>query len=98
MRGRRQRERGAALTDPDGLLKAVTKTVIETCAARKRVGCSATTSMTLTLGTWQTPTRERFKDGVDRLVRFDLDVPGDRDGTLEPVIVKKCQRGCEQCR
>ena len=55
------REQGLSLTDPDGLLKQFTKSVLETA---------------LTEATGQ----------------VEIDVPRDRDGSFDPVIVKKRQR------
>lgn len=91
---RAARDRGVSLTGPDGLLKALTKAVIETAldeemnehvgydkhdpAGRNRVN-SRNGKRSKTVLT-------------DAAGEVEIDVPRDRDSTFEPVIVKKRQR------
>lgn len=91
---RQARDRGVALTGPDGLLKALNKTVIEIAldeemsehlgydkhdpAGRNR-GNSRNGKRTKTVLT-------------DAAGEIEIEVPRDRDGTFEPVIVGKRQR------
>src|SRR3954466_1538672 len=88
-------DRGLSLTGPDGLLKQFTKNVLETALSEE---------MTEHLG----HEKNRAADGRDSTNvrngtrpktvlthatgKVDLEVPRDRDGTFEPVIVKKRQR------
>ncbi len=91
---RTARARGAALTGPDGMLKALTKTVIETAldeemsehlgydkheAAGRNGGNSRNGARTKTVLT-------------DNVGPIEIEVPRDRDGTSSPVIVAKRQR------
>jgi transposase-like protein len=91
---RQARDRGVALTGPDGLLKALTKTVIETAldeemsehlgydkhAVEGRNGANSRNG-------------KRSKTVLtDACGEVDIEVPRDRAGTFEPVIVKKRQR------
>ena len=91
---RMAKEQGLSLTGPDGLLKQLTKTVIETAldeemtehlgyekhdAAGKQTANSRNGVRPKTVLTETTGTVE-------------VDVPRDREGTFEPVIVKKRQR------
>jgi transposase-like protein len=75
---RRAREQGLSLTGPDGLLKQLTKVVIDTPSANEtgNVRNGSRPKQVLTEGTGQ----------------VGIDVPRDRDGTFEPQIVKKRQR------
>ena len=91
---RQARDRGVALTGPEGLLKALNKTVIEIAldeemsehlgydkhdpAGRNR-GNSRNGKRTKTVLT-------------DAAGEIEIEVPRDRDGTFEPVIVAKRQR------
>ena len=89
------REQGLSLTGPDGLLKQFTKSVLETALNEEmtehlgheknrapgerdsaNVGNGTGTKTVLTHATHQ----------------VQLEVPCDREGTFEPVIVKKRQR------
>ena len=91
---RQARARGVVLTGPDGLLKALTKTVIETALDEEmsehlgydkhdRSGRNLANSRNgITFKTVLT-------GAVDQV---DLEGPRHRDGTFEPVIVKKRQR------
>ena len=91
---RSARERGAALTGPDGLLKALTKTVIETALdeemtdhlgyerhdpAGRNSGNSRNGSRTKTVLT-------------DNCGPVEIEVPRDREGSFDPAIVERWQR------
>ena len=89
------KEQGLSLTGPDGLLKQFTKNVLETALNEE---------MTEHLGHEKNHAREgRESSNVRNGTRpktvlthatgqVDLEVPRDRDGTFEPVIVRKRQR------
>jgi transposase-like protein len=89
---RRAKEQGLSLTGPDGLLKQLTKTVVETALDEE---------LTEHLG------HERRAPAAGGNVRngtrsktvlteasghVEIDVPRDRSGTFEPQIVRKRQR------
>src|SRR6188768_1555444 len=89
---RQAKEQGLSLTGPGGLLKQLTKTVLETALDEK---------LTEHLG------HERRAAAADANVRngtrsktvlteasghVEIDVPRDRDGSFEPQIVRKRQR------
>src|ERR1700752_2555679 len=87
-------EQGLSLTGPDGLLKQLTKSVIETALNEE---------MTEHLGYEKHDPAgvgsENVRNGTrSKTVRpantgpVEIDVPGDRAGTFEPQIVKKRQR------
>src|SRR3982751_2291261 len=88
------RARGEDLTGPDGLLKTLTKTVLETAleeeisehfgydkhAVEGRNGANSRNG-------------KRTKTVVtDAVGAVQIEVPRDRDGTFDPVIVRKRQR------
>ena len=89
------REQGLSLTGPDGLLKQFTKTVLETALNEE---------MTEHLGHDKNraePEREssNVRNGTrpktvltEATGHVQIEVPRDRDGTFEPVIVRKRQR------
>jgi putative transposase len=90
------REQGLSLTGPDGLLKQLTKTVIETALNEE---------ITEHLGyekndpAGQRPRGGNVRNGsrpksvlTDSTGQVEIDVPRDRAGTFEPQIVKKRQR------
>lgn len=92
---RQAREQGLELTGPDGLLKQFTKVVLETALNEE---------MTEHLGRDK---HEKTPDGrasntrngttkktvlSDAVGAVEIEVPRDRDGSFEPVIVKKRQR------
>lgn len=92
---RMAKEKGLNLTGPNGLLKQFTKTVLETALDEE---------MTEHLGRVK---HEKTKDGraansrngttvktvtTDSVGPVTIEVPRDRDGSFEPVIVKKRQR------
>jgi putative transposase len=86
------KEQGLSLTGPDGLLKQFTKNVLETALDAE---------MTEHLGQKKNRVDERrastnVRNGTRPKTvlthatgQVELDVPRDRDGTFEPVIVKK---------
>lgn len=92
---RMAKEKGLDLTGPDGLLKQFTKSVLETALDEE---------MTEHLGRAK---RKRSKDGraantrngttaktvvADSVGPVGIEVPRDRDGSFEPVVVRKRQR------
>ena len=88
------RDRGVALTGPDVLLKALTKTVIETALDEEM-------SEHLGYDKFDPASRNRGNscNGVraktvltDAAGHVEIEVPRDRDGTFEPQLVKKRQR------
>src|SRR5580704_9301884 len=90
---RRAREQGLSLTGPDGLLKQLTKTVLETALNQE---------LTEHLGHekhGQPAQAGNIRNGTrpktvltESTGQVQLDVPRDRDGSFEPQIVKKRQR------
>ena len=89
---RRAREQGLSLTGPDGLLKQLTKTVIETALNQE---------MTEHLGHEKhgQPVAGNVRNGTrpktvltEATGEVGIDVPRDRAGTFEPQIVRKRQR------
>jgi putative transposase len=91
---RRAREQGLSLTGPDGLLRQLTKTVLETALnqeltehlGHEKHGPAAGGSGNVRNGT-------RPKTVLTEATgKVGIDVPRDRAGTFEPQIVKKRQR------
>ena len=89
---RRAREQGLSLTGPDGLLKQLTKTVIETALDQE---------MTEHLGHEKhgQPVAGNVRNGTraktvltEATGQVGIEVPRDRAGTFEPQIVRKRQR------
>jgi len=89
---RRAREQGLSLTGPDGLLKQLTKTVLETALNQE---------LTEHLGHDKhgQPTAGNVRNGTrpktvltEATGQVPIEVPRDRDGTFEPQIVRKRQR------
>src|SRR3984885_12903010 len=89
---RRAREQGLSLTGPDGLLKQLTKTVLET---------ALTQELTEHLGHERhgQPVAGNVRNGTraktvltESTGQVGIEVPRDRDGTFEPQIVRKRQR------
>jgi putative transposase len=89
---RRAREQGLSLTGPDGLLKQLTKTVLETALNQE---------LTEHLGheRHRQPVAGNVRNGTrpktvltEATGQVGIEVPRDRDGTFEPQIVKKRQR------
>jgi transposase-like protein len=88
------KDRGLALTGPDGLLRILTKTVLETALDEE---------MSEHLGyekhAWEGRNGGNSRNGfrpktvlTDNAGPVEIDVPRDRDATFAPVIVKKRQR------
>ena len=91
---RQARDRGVSLTGPHGLLKALTKTVIETALDEEmaeHVGYDKHAPQGRNRGNSRNGKRTKTIL-TDACGEVDIDVPRDRDGTFEPVIVKKRQR------
>ena len=92
---RMAREQGLSLTGPDGLLKQLTKSVLETALKEemsehlgheKHLAPQERDSTNIRNGT-------RAKTVLTEATgHVEIDVPRDRDGTFEPQIVKKRQR------
>ena len=91
---RRAREQGLSLTGPDGLLKQLTRTVLET---------ALTQELTEHLGHDKNgkadPQSGNVRNGArpktvltEASGQVGIEVPRDRAGTFEPQIVKKRQR------
>jgi putative transposase len=91
---RQARDRGVALTGPDGLLKALTKTVIETALDEEmseHLGYDKHAPEGRNRGNSRNGKRAKTVL-TDACGEVDIDVPRDRAGTFEPVIVAKRQR------
>jgi transposase-like protein len=91
---RRAREQGISLTGPDGLLKRLTKTVIETALNQElteHLGHEKNGAVTSETGNVRNGTRPKVVL-TEASGQVQLDVPRDRAGTFEPQIVRKRQR------
>ena len=91
---RRAREQGLSLTGPGGLLKQLTKTVIETALDQElteHLGHEKNGQVVNEDGNVRNGTRPKtvLTEGTGQV---QLDVPRDRAGTFEPRIVRKRQR------
>jgi transposase-like protein len=91
---RRAREQGLSLTGPDGLLKQLTKTVLETALNQElteHLGHDKHGPAAAGTGNVRNGTRPKtvLTEGTGEV---GIDVPRDRAGTFEPQIVKKRQR------
>src|SRR5882757_10327586 len=88
-------EQGLALTGPDGLLKQLTKTVLEaalTAEITEHLGYSKHGDQPGREGT-NVRNGSRTKTVIsDAVGPVEVAVPRDREGTFEPVIVEKRQR------
>src|ERR1700761_4336125 len=88
----RAREQGLSLTGPDGLLKQLTKTVLETALDQElpeSLGHEKTGQPVA--GTVRNGTRPKTVL-TESTGEVGIEVPRDRDGSFEPQIVKKRQR------
>ena len=88
------RARGDDLTGPDGLLKSITKQVIETALAEEmseHLGYDKHAVEGRNHGNSRNGTRTKTVL-TDNAGKVDIEVPRDRDGTFTPVIVGKRQR------
>ena len=91
---RRGREQGLSLTGPDGLLKQLTKTVLETALNQElteHLGHDKHGPVTSETGNVRNGTRPKTVL-TEATGQVGIEVPRDRDGTFEPQIVKKRQR------
>src|ERR1700743_1362356 len=91
---RRAREQGLSLTGPDGLLKQLTKVVIETALDQEmteHLGHERNAPAGNAAGNVRNGSRPKtvLTEGTGQV---GIEVPRDRDGTFEPQIVKKRQR------
>jgi len=87
------RAHGVALTGPGGLLKALTKTVIETALDEEmaeHLGYDKHEPAGRNRG--NSRNGKRAKTVLTDSGEVDIEVPRDRDGSFEPVIVAKRQR------
>src|ERR1700684_2031126 len=92
--GGRARERGRSLTGPDGLLKQLTKTVLETALDQEMTG-----HLGHEKGAPAGNQAGNVRNGgrsktvlTEASGQVGIEVPRDRDGTFEPQIVRKRQR------
>src|SRR3954451_15388272 len=91
---RSARSRGAALTGPGGLLKALTKTVIETALDEEMVdhlGYDKHDPAGRGSGNSRNGTRPKTVL-TDNCGPIEIEVPRDCNGSFDPAIVKKWQR------
>ena len=91
---RRAREQGISLTGPDGLLKQLTKTVIETALNQElteHLGHEKNGTPDPETGNVRNGSRAKTVL-TEASGQVQLDVPRDRAGTFEPQIVRKRQR------
>jgi putative transposase len=91
---RRAREQGLSLTGPGGLLKQLTKVVIETALDQElteHLGHERNAPAGNESGNVRNGSRPKrvLTEGTGQVA---IEVPRDRDGTFEPQIVKKRQR------
>jgi putative transposase len=91
---RRARTAGIALTGPDGLLKAMTKTVVEAALEEEMADHLGYDKYAV-----EGRNRANSRNGkrsktvlTDSCGEVEIDVPRDRDGSFEPQLVKKRQR------
>ncbi|AUI51888.1 IS256 family transposase [Arthrobacter crystallopoietes] len=91
---RMAREQGLSLTGPDGLLKQLTKTVIETPLDEEmteHLGYEKHDAVAKETGNSRNGTRSKTVL-TETTGPVEIEVPRDRDGSFEPVIVRKRQR------
>jgi putative transposase len=91
---RRAREQGLSLTGPDGLLKQLTKTVLETALNQElteHLGHEKNGTPDPETGNVRNGSRSKtvLTEGTGQV---QIEVPRDRSGTFEPQIVRKRQR------
>jgi putative transposase len=88
------KEQGLSLTGPDGLLKQLTKTVLETALAEEmtgHLGYDKHDPAGVGAGNIRNGTRSKTVL-TEHTGHVEIDVPRDRAGTFEPQIVRKRQR------
>src|SRR5579862_6411573 len=91
---RRAREQGLSLTGPDGLLRQLTKVVIETALDQElteHLGHERNTPAGNETGNVRNGARPKTVL-TESTGQVGIEVPRDRDGTFEPQIVRKRQR------
>jgi hypothetical protein len=91
---RRAREQGLSLTGPDGLLKQLTKTVLETALNQEmteHLGHEKHGPVRGETGNVRNVTRAKTVL-TEATGQVPIEVPRDRDGSFEPQIVRKRQR------
>src|SRR5690242_15574713 len=91
---RQARERGLSLTGPDGLLKQLTKTVLETALAEEmteHLGYEKHDPAGVGAGNIGNGNRSKTVL-TENTGQVQIDVPRDRAGTFDPQIVRKRQR------
>jgi transposase-like protein len=91
---RQARAQGLALTGPNGLLKALTKTVIETALDEEmseHLGYDKHAPEGRNRGNSRNGKRTKTVLS-DACGEVDIEVPRDRDGSFDPVVVRKRQR------
>jgi len=89
------REQGLSLTGPDGLLKQFTKNVVETALGEEMTEHLGHEKNRVAAGRESTNVRNGTRPKTvltPAAGAVELEVPRDREGTFEPVIVKKRQR------
>jgi putative transposase len=89
------RQRGLALTGPDGLLKLFTKNVLETALNEEMTEHLGHEKNQAEEGRESTNVRNGARSKTvlsDAAGEVSIEVPRDREGTFEPKIVKKRQR------
>jgi putative transposase len=91
---RRAKEQGLSLTGPDGLLKQLTKTVLETALNEEMTEhLGYEKNDPAGAGTGNVRNGSRSKSVLTEATgHVQIDVPRDRAGTFEPQIVRKRQR------
>ena len=91
---RQVRDSGVALTGPDGLLRALTKTVIETALDEEmgeHLGYDKHAREGRNRGNSRNGKRSKTVL-TDNVGEIEIEVPRDRDGSFEPQLVRKRQR------
>jgi putative transposase len=91
---RRAREQGLSLTGPDGLLKQLTRTVLETALNQElteHLGHDKHSPPGNETGNVRNGTRSKTVL-TEATGQVPIAVPRDRDGSFDPQIVKKRQR------
>jgi putative transposase len=89
------KEQGLSLTGPDGLLKQFTKSVLETALNEEMTDHLGHERNRVAEGRDSTNVRNGTRPKTvltDAVGQVELEVPRDREGSFEPVIVKKRQR------
>lgn len=92
---RAAREQGLSLTGPDGLLKQFTKNVLETALNEEMSEHLGHEKNRVELGRDSSNVRNGTRPKTvltEASGHVEIEVPRDRDGTFQPVIVKKRQR------